>query len=63
MQKVRFSVFADLHVHDHRAPDSIGRLKKYFRVSKEMVSDSSCHNAVKITPRVLSEKLILPMQL
>ena len=43
MQKVRFSVFADLHVHDHRTPDSIGRLK--------------------ITPRVLSEKLILPMKL
>ena len=32
-------------------------------VSKEMVSDSSCHNAIKITPNVLSEKLILPMKL
>ena len=63
MQKVRFSVFADLHVHDHWAPDSIGRLKKILSRAKEMVSDSSCHNAVKITPRVLSEKLILPMKL
>ena len=35
----------------------------YKGVSKEMVTEGSCHEAVKITPRVLSERIILPMKL
>lgn len=35
----------------------------FMGVSKEMISESSCHAAIKITPSILSEKIILPMTL
>lgn len=41
-----------------------GMESSFFKgVSKEMISSGSCHQGIKITPRVLSEKIILPMKL
>ena len=38
MQKVKFSVFADIHIHDHWVSDSIGRLNAILdRAKKENV--------------------------
>ncbi|MBE6695108.1 MAG: hypothetical protein E7587_01505 [Ruminococcaceae bacterium] len=35
----------------------------YMGISKEDVSGNSCHNAIKCTPKIMSEKLRLPIEL
>ena len=56
MQKVKFSVFADLHIHEHWAPDIIGRLNKILdRAKRESVETSGVVSGGKIADYLVSD--------
>ena len=50
MQKVKFSVFADIHIEDHWAPDSIGRLNAILDRAKKENVDFVIHCGDFCTP-------------
>ena len=57
MQKVKFSVFADIHIHDHWAPNSIGRLNAILDRAKKEDVDFVIHCGDFCTPPGYMEAL------
>ena len=57
MQKVKFSVFANIHIHDHWAPDSIGRLNAILDRAKKENVDFVIHCGDFCTPPGYMEAL------
>ena len=57
MQKVKFSVFADIHIHDHWVSDSIGRLNAILDRAKKENVDFVIHCGDFCTPPGYMEAL------